>query len=251
MNNTPVLAAGTVYGVLLNSKDEWATWAAQMNEPPYKAAPKAPVLYVKTANTWSACGAAIGVPVRAPEVEIGASLAMVIGEPAQQVNASTALQHVAGYVLVNDVSLPHASYYRPPVKYKNLDGFLGIGPRFASPAAVGDPNRLRLEVRVDGRLQHTVDLAQMRRSAAQLIADVSEFMTLRHGDVLLLGLGAQRPQARVGQRIEISAIGMPALGTLTNTLVEDAALSDAGPPQGAKAPSGGSAAHEVASVGAL
>ncbi len=223
MNMRPVLAAGTVYGVLLNSQDEWAAWAGQMSEAPYKAPPKAPVLYVKTANTWSACGAAIAVPARAPQVEIGASLALVIGTPAHQVSADQALAHVAGYVLVNDLSLPHASYYRPPVKYKNLDGFLGIGPRYATPTEVGDPNRLRLEVRVDGRLQQTVDLVQMRRHAAQLIADVSAFMTLRHGDVLLLGLGANRPLARTGQRIEISAIGLPALGTLTNTLVQEAA----------------------------
>ncbi len=223
MSHAPVLAAGTVYGVLLNAQEEWAAWAGQMSEPPYKAAPKAPVLYIKTANTWSTCGAAITVPARAPQIEIGASLALVIGTPAHQVRPQTALQHVAGYVLVNDLSLPHASYYRPPVKYKNLDGFLGIGPRCATPEQVGAPNRLRLEVRIDGRLQQTVDLGRMLRPAAQLIADVSEFMTLRHGDVLLLGLGANRPLARVGQRIEIRAPGVPALGTLTNTLVEESA----------------------------
>ena len=115
--------------MLLNAQDEWDAWAAQMNEPPYQAPPKAPVLYIKTANTWSANGSAIAVPAHAPQVEIGASLAMVIGSAAQQVTAAEALSHVAGYVLVNDLSLPHASYYRPPVKYKNLDGFLGIGPQ--------------------------------------------------------------------------------------------------------------------------
>lgn len=223
MSQTPVLAAGTVYGVLLNAQDEWDAWAMPMSAPPYQAPPQAPVLYIKTANTWSACGAAIAVPARAPEVEIGASLALVIGSPAQDVAVDQALSHVAGYVLVNDLSLPHASYYRPPVKYKNLDGFLGIGPRLATPQDIGDPNRLRLDVRVDGQLRQTVDLAQMRRSAAQLIADVSEFMTLRHGDVLLLGLGADRPRARAAQRIEIRATGMDALGVLTNTLVEEVA----------------------------
>jgi len=223
MNAFPILAAGTVYGVLLNAKEEWDAWAAQMSEPPYQAPPQAPVLYIKTANTWSVCGSAIVVPARAPEVEIGASLAMVIGTAAQQVAAAEALAHVAGYVLVNDLSLPHASYYRPPVKYKNLDGFLGIGPRLVTPAEVGDPARVRLEVRVDGTLRQTVDCAQMLRPAAQLIADVSEFMTLRRGDVLLLGLGAQRPLARAGQRIEIRAAGHAALGTLTHTLVAEAA----------------------------
>lgn len=223
MSTAPVLSAGTVYGVLLNSKDEWNAWAAQMSEPPYKAPPKAPVLYVKTANTWSACGATIAVPARAPEVEIGASLALVIGTPAHQIKAAEALAHVAAYVLVNDLSLPHASYYRPPVKYKNLDGFLGIGPKLATPAEVGDPARVRLEVRVDGQLRQTVDCAQMLRPAARLIADVSEFMTLRRGDVLLLGLGAHRPLAGTGQRIDIHAPGIPALGTLSNTLVQEAA----------------------------
>jgi len=86
---------------------------------------------------------------------------------------------------------------------------------------VGDPNRLQLEVRIDGRLQQTVDLGRMLRPATQLITDVSEFMTLRHGDVLLLGLGAQRPQANAGQRIEIRAPGLATLGVLTNTLVEE------------------------------
>lgn len=219
----PVLCAGTVYGVLLNAKEERDAWAAQMREPPYKAPPKAPALYLKTANTWSACGSAIAVPTRAPQVEIGASLAMVIGTAAYQVTAAEALSHVAAYVLVNDLSLPHASLYRPPVKYKNLDGFLGIGPQLAAPAEVGDPAAAQLEVRIDGQLRQTVDCAQMLRPAAQLIADVSDFMTLRRGDVLLLGLGANRPLARAGQRIEIRATGIDALGVLTNTLVEEVA----------------------------
>ena len=219
----PVLCAGTVYGVLLNATEEWEAWAAQMSEPPYKAPPQAPVLYIKTANTWSACGSAIAAPTRAPQVEIGASLALVIGTAAYRVTAAEGLSHVAGYVLVNDLSLPHASFYRPPVKYKNLDGFLGIGPRLAMPAEVGDPARVRLEVRINGELRQTVDCARMLRPAAQLIADVSEFMTLRRGDVLLLGLGARRPLARAGQRIEIRAAGIPALGVLTNSLVQEAA----------------------------
>jgi 5-oxopent-3-ene-1,2,5-tricarboxylate decarboxylase/2-hydroxyhepta-2,4-diene-1,7-dioate isomerase len=84
------LSAGTVYGVLLNSKEEWAEWAPRMNEPPYKGAPRAPVLYVKTANTWSACGSAIAVPAGSPQVEIGASLGLVMGADAHQVSAANA-----------------------------------------------------------------------------------------------------------------------------------------------------------------
>jgi 5-oxopent-3-ene-1,2,5-tricarboxylate decarboxylase/2-hydroxyhepta-2,4-diene-1,7-dioate isomerase len=221
LNPTDHLSAGTVYGVLLNSSDEWASWAPQMSEPPYKGAPVAPVLYVKTANTWSRCGSAIHVPARSTQVEIGASLGLVIGTDAHQVSAAEALSHVAGYILLNDLSLPHASFYRPPVKYKNLDGFLGIGPCLAKRIEMGDPSRVRLEVRIDGALCQTVDCFHMRRSAAQLIADISEFMTLHRGDVLLLGLGAKRPLASAGQRIEIRAPGFEALGVLSNSLVRE------------------------------
>ncbi|MDP3827600.1 MAG: fumarylacetoacetate hydrolase family protein, partial [Polaromonas sp.] len=92
---------GTVYGVLLNFRAEIEALAPQMNQPPYKAPPQAPVLYVKPANTWSASGASIPVPARVPEVEVGASIAMVMGEAGE----------VAGYVLVNDLSVPHASFF--------------------------------------------------------------------------------------------------------------------------------------------
>jgi 5-oxopent-3-ene-1,2,5-tricarboxylate decarboxylase/2-hydroxyhepta-2,4-diene-1,7-dioate isomerase len=53
-------------------KANWDRPGAQMDQPPYKAPPKAPVLYVKTANTWSAHGATIPVPAHVPEVEVGA-----------------------------------------------------------------------------------------------------------------------------------------------------------------------------------
>ncbi|MDP3605609.1 MAG: fumarylacetoacetate hydrolase family protein, partial [Polaromonas sp.] len=70
---------GTVYGVLLNFRNEMDALAPQMNQAPYKAAPKAPVLYVKTANTWSPHGAAIAIPTGVAEVEVGATIAMVMG----------------------------------------------------------------------------------------------------------------------------------------------------------------------------
>ena len=201
---------GTVYGVLLNFRGEVEALSPQMNQPPYKAPPKAPVLYVKTANTWSAHGASIPVPARVPEVEIGATIGMVIG----------AAGSVAGYVLMNDLSVPHASFFRPPVKFKCLDGFLGIGEQMVAPEAAGDPARFALEVRINGALQHSARFSDLVRSAEQLRADVGDFMTLLPGDVLLLGCAAGRPLARASDRIEISAAGFP---TLANTLVQEQA----------------------------
>ncbi|MGH8821021.1 MAG: fumarylacetoacetate hydrolase family protein, partial [Rhodoferax sp.] len=198
----PFMPGGTVYGVLLNFRGELQALAPQMNEPPYKAPPKAPILYIKPANTWSAQDAAIAVPANVPQVEIGATMAMVMGQDACAVQAGDALQHVAGYVLMNDLSVPHASLYRPPVKYKCLDGFLGVGPACVAAQVAGDPARFTLAVRVNGVLRQSVDFANLVRNAAQLLADVSDFMTLHRGDVLMLGCDAGRPLVRAGDRIE-------------------------------------------------
>lgn len=217
---TLFMPCGTVYGVLLNFRDEVQALMPQMSEPPYKAPPKAPVLYIKPANTWSPHGTAITVPANVPQVEVGATIAMVIGQNVQATRPDLALESVANYVLMNDLSIPHASFYRPPVKYKCLDGFLGVGPAcVAAPAA--DPPSFTLSVHINGQLAQSVDFANLVRHAGQLLADVSEFMTLRRGDILMLGCNAGRPLAQAGDRIDISA---PGFATLSNTLVAEKAL---------------------------
>lgn len=204
------LPRGTVYGVLLNFRAEVEAMAAQMHQPPYQAPPKAPVLYVKTANTWSPHGSAIVLPDGVHEVEVGATIAMVIG----------ADNDIEGFVLMNDLSIPHASFFRPPVKFKCVDGFLGIGPATRDAQTVADPAAFRLAVRINGVLAQSVDFATLVRDASQLLTDVGAFMTLGHGDVLMLGCDAGRPLARAGDRIEIAS---PGFETLVNTLVEEAA----------------------------
>ena len=199
---------GTVYGTLLNFRGEVQAMAAQMDQPPYKAAPKAPVLYVKTANTWSAHGAAIEVPAGLEAVEVGATIAMVIGDAGE----------LAAYLLMNDLSIPHASFFRPPVKYKCLDGFLGIGERLLPVDQAGDVSSFTLEVRINGEVKQTVNFNNLVRNAQQLLTDVNEFMTLRPGDVLMLGCDAGRPLARAGDRIDISA---PGFATLSNNLIAE------------------------------
>ena len=123
-------------------------------------------------------------------------------------------------MLMNDLSIPHASFFRPPVKFKCLDGFLGIGSTLLRRRLAPTRRSSRLEVRINGELRQRVDFSQLVRSAPQLLADVSEFMTLAPGDVLMLGCDAGRPLASAGDRIEISA---PGFETLRNTLVAEAA----------------------------
>jgi 5-oxopent-3-ene-1,2,5-tricarboxylate decarboxylase/2-hydroxyhepta-2,4-diene-1,7-dioate isomerase len=199
----------TVYGTLLNFRAEFDAWAPKMNDAPYKAPPKAPVLYIKPANTWSADGADIAVPSAVPEVEIGASVALMLKAPGE----------IAGYLLMNDLSVPNPSYFRPHVRYKSLDGFLGVGSTLL-PAAGVDPAQFVLEVKINGELRQTVSFNQLMRNAQQLLADVGEFMTLNTGDALMLGVDANRPRAKAGDRIEIHAAG---LGSLRNQLVAEAA----------------------------
>lgn len=205
-----LVARGTVYGTLLNFRAELEALGPKMNEAPYQAPPKAPVLYVKPANTWTENGVAIPVPAGVSQVEVGATVAMVMKSATE----------VGGFVLMNDLSIPHESFYRPPVTTKCLDGFLGIGDRVRARNEAGDPAVFKLEVRINGELKQTVRFSDMVRSADKLLADVSEFMTLGPGDMLMLGCDLGRPLAKVGDRIDIT---MPALGTLTNTLVAEAA----------------------------
>ena len=200
----------TVYGTLLNFHGELDAWAPKMTEAPYKAAPKAPVLYIKPANTWSTDGAEIALPANVPEVEVGATIAMVMRDAGQ----------VDGYLLMNDFSVPHDSYFRPPVRFKCLDGFLGVGETLLRAANAPDPSRFVVEVRINGELKQTIRFAGLVRPASQLLADVGEFMTLGAGDVLMLGLDTGRPRARAGDHIELSAEGF---GTLRNMLVAEVA----------------------------
>ena len=199
------LPQGTVYGTLLNFRREWDLWAPKMSEAPYKAAPQVPVLYVKTANTFAPSAAAIAVP---GEVEVGAAAGLVIGDA-----------ELAGVVLLVDLSLPHPSYYRPPIKFRNRDGFLGCGPACV-PMGLAEIAVLKLDVRVNGESVQSVDLSTLVRDAATLLRDVGEFMTLQPGDVLMLGTDClpdgTRPRAQAGDRIEIHAPGFaPAVHTLT------------------------------------
>ena len=223
---TPWLPQGTVYGTLLNFRAERAAMAAQMTDPPYKAPPKAPVLFIKTANTFNASGGVVAVPANVPQIEIGATFGIVIRATDQSIRAQAAPENIAiqiaGFALMNDLSIPHTSFFRPPVKFKCLDGFLGIGFKLVSTEVAGDPAQFKLEVRINGMLKQAIDFSNLHRDALTLLNDVNEFMTLQAGDVLMLGCDAGRPLAKVGDRIDISAPGLPAFGTLSHTLVAEA-----------------------------
>jgi 5-oxopent-3-ene-1,2,5-tricarboxylate decarboxylase/2-hydroxyhepta-2,4-diene-1,7-dioate isomerase len=217
----PYRLSGNVYGALLNHRAALDALGDAVHQPPYKAPPQAPVLYVKPRNTLAAPGATVVVPADAAELELGATLGIVIGRTACRVAEAQAPEHVAGYVIVADVGVPHASYYRPSIRCKARDGFCPIGPRVVARGAIADPDALGVRVQVDGELRQSTSTAGMIRPVARLIADVTEFMTLAPGDVLLLGVAAGAPRARAGQRITIEIDG---LGRLENHLVAEGSV---------------------------
>ena len=213
------LRRGTVYGTLLNHADALAALGEAVNAPPYKAPPKAPVLYIKPRNTWVGEGDAVIVPAGVEALEIGATLGLVIGRAASRVSEGEALQYVAGAVIVDDVSVPHASYYRPSLRFKARATFCPLGP-FVARDAIGSPDALAIVVSIDGETVQRASTAGLIRSAARLIAEVSEFMTLSPGDVLSVGVAAGAPRARAGQRVSIAIDG---LGRLDNPLIAEGA----------------------------
>jgi 5-oxopent-3-ene-1,2,5-tricarboxylate decarboxylase / 2-hydroxyhepta-2,4-diene-1,7-dioate isomerase len=212
--STPWLPQGTVYGTLMNFADEHTALAAQMTSPPYKAAPQAPVLYIKTANTFSAHGSAIALPEHVAQVQVRACIGLVFNINTQIAIINkhfSATNNIASVVLFNDLTVPHESFYRPPVKFKCLDGFLCAGQLPHTVGEVSDLNAVSITVGINGAVVQTFSMAGAVRKAAQLVADVADFIDLQSGDVLLLGSPFNAPLAKAGDVVEISAPGFAPL----------------------------------------
>ncbi|MBO0600516.1 fumarylacetoacetate hydrolase family protein [Sporosarcina sp. E16_3] len=214
--DTPI--TGTVFGTLLNYKGALDRLGDTVNEKPYNSPPIAPVLYIKPANTFNRYGAAIPMPAGISRLEMGAALGLVIGKQAVAVDEENALTYVAGYTIVNDVSVPHDSVYRPAVQQKARDGFCPIGPWIIDRQEVDNPDDLTIRVFINDKLQQENSTSNLIRSVTRLLADVTEFMTLNPGDVLLVGVPEDAPQAVIGDKIRVEIAG---IGSLDNVIVDE------------------------------
>ena len=208
----PFRLSGIVYGTLLNHATALAELGARASLPPYGAAPRAPVLFIKPRNTLAVNGERIDIPAGIDALEVGACLGMVIGRTACRLAQGEALEHLAGFLLVNDVSIPHDTFYRPSIRLKARDGFCPLGTVVAR-ESVGDPDDLNIRTYVDDVLVQTQSTATVVRGVARLLADVTEFMTLSPGDVLTFGAARPAPLVRAGQTVRIEADG---IGSLSN-----------------------------------
>jgi 5-oxopent-3-ene-1,2,5-tricarboxylate decarboxylase / 2-hydroxyhepta-2,4-diene-1,7-dioate isomerase len=216
----PYRLSGAVYGTLLNHRSALTALGDAANRPPYNAPPDAPVLYVKPRNTLALQGSVVRIPDGTAELEVGAAVGLVIGRTACKVSETRALDYVAGYLIVADVSVPHSNYHRPSIRFKARDGYCPLGPAVTARAAVANPDALTVRTYIDDTLVQSASTADLIRPAARLLVDVTEFMTLFPGDVLALGAAGPAPRVRSGQTVTIEIDG---LGSLRNPFMDAAA----------------------------
>lgn len=210
--------SGTIYGTALNYKGELTAMGDHLKEVPYKAPPIAPVLYIKPINTLSPHLAPIPLPIHENQLQVGAALGIVFKKAATQVKFASALDYVAGFTIVNDISIPHESIHRPAIKQKARDGFCPIGPWIVQTDEVSEPDNLEITVYVNNKLVQLSTTKNLIRSTKQLIEDVTEFMTLCEGDVLLVGTPENPPLVKEGDEIRVHIEG---IGALVNTVASE------------------------------
>lgn len=203
--------AGHIYGVILNDRWELDRLTPQFADAPYSSPPQAPVVFMKPRSS-----VALG-PVRVQRGQAlvaSTTVALLIHRDVARQSARGALDCVGAACLALDLSLPQKSYYRPAIAQRNADGFLALGD-WVEPAI---PSSISL--RVDDAPAHLWSLDRLVRPAAELLAELSAFMTIRAGDVLMIGLPGDAPVIQGDQAIRVEADGFR---PLTATLAEQGA----------------------------
>ena len=201
------MIAGSAYGTLLNDRAQIARMADDFIKPPYQHPPLAPVLYIKPRTTFAFGGAPVVVPAELAAVEIAATVGVLFGRALTNGSAGDAQGAITACCLAIDISEPHSDYYRPAIRQRCRDGFLPLGG-FSDRSAI---DCLTIETFIDGQLGHAWALDRLVRPVAALAAEVSRFMTFEAGDLLLVGLAGDAPQARLGQHVEVRAAGLPSV----------------------------------------
>ncbi|GAK09030.1 fumarylacetoacetate hydrolase family protein [Geomicrobium sp. JCM 19038] len=207
---------GTVYGTALNYEGELANLGEKVNEAPYKNPPKAPVLYIKPRNTFCAHKADIPFPEDSDYLQAGAALGIVLKKQATRVPIDHAADYIAGFTIVNDVSIPHESMHRPAIKQKARDGFCPIGPWVVDASDVDRADDLNIHVYINDERRQSNSTKNLIRDIHTLLADVTDYMTLYEGDVLLVGTPENPPLFQAGDTVRIDIEG---IGSLENKAV--------------------------------
>ncbi|HMD72500.1 MAG TPA: fumarylacetoacetate hydrolase family protein [Steroidobacteraceae bacterium] len=179
--------------------------------------PGEPILFQKATTAISGPNDDIIMPRGSTHTDWEVELGVVIGSKAQYVPKERALQYVAGYCLVNDVSERHYQKDRwgQWTKGKSCDTFCPMGPWLVTRDEIADPQSLDLRLDVNGRRRQTGNTRTMIFDVAFLVSYISEFMTLLPGDLIAtgtppgVGLGQKPPTyLQAGDVIDLSIEGL-------------------------------------------
>jgi 2-keto-4-pentenoate hydratase/2-oxohepta-3-ene-1,7-dioic acid hydratase in catechol pathway len=185
--------------------------------------PSSPTFFGKYRNALASPGAEIPLPAASSKVDFEAEVAVVIGWPATDVDESDALDHVAGYTLLNDLSARDLQFATPQwMPGKVFDFSAPMGPALVTRDEAGDHDAIEIALDLNGERMQEDSTASLIFSIPQLVSHLSSLMTLTPGDVIATGTPAgvgstrdPRIWLKPGDRMEISS---PQLGELVTTL---------------------------------
>jgi acylpyruvate hydrolase len=198
----------------------YADHAAETGQAP----PPYPTVFAKFANTLAASGDPIVLPSASAMPDYEGELAVVIGRPGRQITEQDALDYVAGYTAFNDVSARdfqgHTSQW---TMGKSPDTFGPLGLALLTADEIPDPQKLELRTTVNGEVLQQASTADMVFTVRQLIAYLSQTMTLLPGDVIATGtpsgIGAARTPPRFLRPGDTVVISIDDVTELTNPVV--------------------------------
>jgi 2,4-didehydro-3-deoxy-L-rhamnonate hydrolase len=213
----PIPDPGKIMGIGLNYRDH----AAETGMP----VPKTPVVFVKYSTAVVGPDVPIRLPAFSDQVDYEAELGVVIGDRARDVPASQALDHVFGYLNINDVSARDLQFAEGGqwVVAKSLDTFAPLGPFLATADEIADPQDLRISCTVSGELAQDSNTSQMVFTVAELVSYLSRAVTLMPGDVIATGtppgVGQSRTPPRFLRPNDTVEVEVEGLGVLKNPVV--------------------------------
>ena len=205
----PVGRVGKIICVGLNYADH----AAESGQP----VPEQPVIFMKATSAIVGAFDDVVMPRGATKVDWEVELGVVIGDAARNVPRETALDHVAGYLVVNDVSerafqFDHGGQW---VKGKSCDTFAPLGPWLVTRDGIPDPQNLAMWLSVNGHRYQDGNTRTMVFDVAALVSHISRYMTLEPGDVIStgtppgVGLGQKPPvYLKPGDVMELGIEGL-------------------------------------------
>ncbi len=185
--------------------------------------PKAPTIFGKYRNALVGDGATVTLPEASAKVDYEAEIAFVISKRASRVAIEDALDHVAGYTLLNDLSardLQGLTLQWMPGKV--FDGAAPCGPFLVTPDEAARPDDLGISLTLNGETMQDSSTSDLIFSIPELVSRLSEWMTLEPGDVISTGtpsgVGMARKPRLWLQDGDVLTVSSPTLGDLTTTI---------------------------------